>query len=377
MVLKNNSPHLPKLPFQPKEINRTSLGLEWQGKNIENMIGATQVPLGIAGPITIADKGNFIVPLATTEAALVASINRGLKALRQANHLQIISHYSGMTRGPVFVAADLKTAFRAAKMIKTTLMPKFKKRLQQISHHTRLLKIQTQILGRYLFVRFRFDTDEAMGMNMTTYATTSLADIIASELNLKLTTISANFCPDKKFSLANLFFGRGFQVWLEAIIPSRTIKQVLKTNLDKLLATYQQKIWYGTAISAGMSFNAHIANVLAAFYLATGQDLGHIADNSQAILVMEKQKSDLYLSLFLSNLNIGVVGGGTKLPSQKEAIKLILSGAKANYQGKKSALLAEVVAAAAAGGELSLMAALTNNTLACSHQKLSDYKKHG
>ncbi len=373
MVLKNNNSHLPSLPFQPQKISRTILGLEWQGKNIENMIGAIQVPLGLAGPIEIEGKGNFIVPLATTEGALVASVNRGLKALRQAKSLQIVSQYAGMTRGPVFVAPDLKAAFRAAEKIKTELRSKFVRRLKRLSQHTRLLKIQTQVLGRYLFVRFRFDTDEAMGMNMTTYATTALADIIETELGLRLTTISANFCPDKKFSFVNLFFGRGFQVWLEAIIPSLAINTILKTNLNDLLATYQQKIWYGTALVGGVSFNAHIANVLAAFYLATGQDLAHIADNSQAILVMEKRNKDLYLSLFLPSLNIGSVGGGTQLPTQKEAIELVLAGAKKSYRGRRSAILAEVLTAAMAGGELSLMAALATNTLACSHQKLTSY----
>ncbi len=371
MVLRYTNYHLTPLPFKPQTIPQTILGLEWQGKNIENMIGATQVPLGIAGPIKIEGKGNFVVPLATTEAALVASINRGLKALRSATEFKIISRYVGMTRGPVFVAPTMEEAFQAAEKIKTELVPTFKKRLAQLSQHTHLLKIQTQVLGHYLFARFRFDTDEAMGMNMVTYATTALAKIIEAKLNLKLTTVSANFCPDKKFAFANLFFGRGFQVWLEAIIPQEVVTKVLKTNLDDLLTIYQQKIWYGTALAGGLSYNAHIANVLAAFYLATGQDLAHIVENNQSILVMEKNKKGLYFSLFLPSLNIGSYGGGTQLPTQKETIKLILAGLDKNYSGRHAEVLAEVVAAAAAGGELSLLAALSSNTLARAHQKLT------
>ena len=272
------------------------------------------------------------------------------------------------------MAYSLDEAIAAGQAIKTKLTPLFKQRLKEISDHTNLIKIQTQVLGRYLFVRFRFDTDEAMGMNMTTYAATALSEIITHELNLKLTTVSANFCSDKKLSFSNFFFGRGYQVWLEAVIDQTSLKNILKTNADDLVRVYQQKIWYGTSMAGGLSFNAHVANVVAAFYLATGQDLGHIADNSQATLVMEKQGKDLYLSLFLPNLNIGIVGGGTKLPCQKEAIDLILKGTQPNYSGKKSAVLARVLATAAGAGELSLMAALTTNTLACAHKSLSGYK---
>ncbi len=375
MALNSKSSHLPPLPFKPKVVNQTILDLSWQDKNIENMIGATQVPLGVAGPVEIPDLGKFVVPLATTEAALVASVNRGLKTLRQATHLQIAVRYAGMTRGPIFEAGDLKTAIAAGRAIKTKLVPLFKQRLKDISQHTNLIKIQTQVLGRYLFVRFRFDTDEAMGMNMTTYAATALSEIISRQLGLKLTTVSANFCSDKKLSFSNFFFGRGYQVWLEAVISQNSLKNILKTNIDNLVKVYQQKIWYGTSMAGGFSFNAQVANVIAAFYLATGQDLGHVADNSQATLVMEKPDKDLYLSLFLPNLNIGVVGGGTKLPCQKEAIDLVLKGLNSEYAGKKSAVLASVLAAAAAAGELSLLAALSTNTLACAHKTLSGYGK--
>ncbi|MGB0979630.1 MAG: hypothetical protein ACPGVV_09550, partial [Croceimicrobium sp.] len=58
----------------------------YQG-NIENFIGMAQVPIGLAGPINIRGTkaiGDFYVPLASSEGALVASYNRGMKACRQS-----------------------------------------------------------------------------------------------------------------------------------------------------------------------------------------------------------------------------------------------------------------------------------------------------
>src|SRR4051812_916454 len=52
--------------------------------NIENFTGVAQVPIGFAGPVLINGehaKGEFYIPLATTEGTLVASYNRGMKVL--------------------------------------------------------------------------------------------------------------------------------------------------------------------------------------------------------------------------------------------------------------------------------------------------------
>src|SRR5687768_9729549 len=55
--------------------------------NVENPVGAAQVPLGVAGPLVVRGlhaSGGFYVPLATTEGALVRSYERGMAALARA-----------------------------------------------------------------------------------------------------------------------------------------------------------------------------------------------------------------------------------------------------------------------------------------------------
>jgi hydroxymethylglutaryl-CoA reductase (NADPH) len=72
---------------------------------IENMIGAAQIPMGVAGPVTIdggAYDGETYLPLATTEGALLASVNRGLSVIDDSGGAAARITKRGMTRAPVF-----------------------------------------------------------------------------------------------------------------------------------------------------------------------------------------------------------------------------------------------------------------------------------
>ena len=57
--------------------------LERYRGSIENCIGTVKLPVGLAGPLHIEGAhahGDYYLPLATTEAALVASYSRGAQA---------------------------------------------------------------------------------------------------------------------------------------------------------------------------------------------------------------------------------------------------------------------------------------------------------
>lgn len=365
----------PKLTSKTTWIENTYLEKsKFQGKNIENMIGATQVPLGIAGPINIPNHGKALVPLATTEGALVASVNRGLKAIELSGSLIVHANYQGMTRGPSFVTKNQAESQKIAKAIKLKELETLKSLASKTSNHIKLLKVQTKSIGKYIYIRFRFDTDEAMGMNMVTITTQILAQYLKNKFNITYTAISANFCVDKKIAYANWFFGRGYEVNAEATIPKTVLKKVLKTTASKIKDVYNQKIIYGSWITGTIgSYNAQFANIIAAIYLATGQDLGHVGENSQGILMLEEIGEDLYVNVWLPSLNIGTIGGGTKLPAQKEAIDLATSSV--SQKTKKSAFLAKIVAAAVLAGELSLLSAIAQQSLSDAHKQFSGRKK--
>ncbi|HEX6199348.1 MAG TPA: 3-hydroxy-3-methylglutaryl-CoA reductase, partial [Thermoanaerobaculia bacterium] len=79
-------------------------------RNCENFVGAAQVPVGVVGPVAVrgeAFEGETYALLATSEAALVASTNRGCAAIRRAGGARVWVEDVGMTRAPVFRTAGI------------------------------------------------------------------------------------------------------------------------------------------------------------------------------------------------------------------------------------------------------------------------------
>ena len=344
---------------------------EAQNKNCENMVGATSVPLGVAGPLLIHGeyaRGEFYLPLATTEAALVASVNRGCKAITTSGGVEVVSHYAGQTRAPVFKTSSLKES-KAFQIYIKNHISELKNIATTTSSHLSLLDAVTQLVGNNVYVRFRFDTFDAMGMNMVTNA----ADIIAKHLEKKCPVhciaVGGNFDVDKKPSWLNIISGRGRQVWAQATLAADVTNEVLKTTAQKIHQVVIDKCLIGSAISGSMGFNAHFANVVAALFIACGQDAAHICEGSCGITTTELNDGALRASIFLPDLPVGTVGGGTSLPAQKEALSLL--GVYGGDKGRNASIFAEIVAAAVLAGELSLLSAHAQGSLASSHQRLS------
>lgn len=342
-------------------------------RNCENMIGAAQVPLGIAGPLNIHHSlfgiQHYYIPLATTEGAFVASINRGCKAITEAGGAMTDSHRVGATRGPVFKVKNLMESDRLYKYLKTHLSD-LQKIASQTSRHVTLEKLLTRGVGRYRFVRFVFDTQDAMGMNMVTIASQAMAAYIEQETGVTCLSLAGNFDIDKKPAWLNFIENRGTKAWAEATIPANVLKNVLKTTAQRVFDVWLAKCMIGSAISGSMGFNAQYANVAAAIFLATGQDLGHVGEASMGITTTEIiDGKDLYVNVCLPDLMVGTVGGGTGLATQKEALTLL--GVAGGNNGQNAQRLAEITAAAVLAGEISLLASLSEGTLAKAHEKLA------
>ena len=327
----------------------------------ENLIGSTSLPLGVAGPLKV-NNNDFFVPLATTEGALVASVSRGCKAINLSGGATTFVENVGVTRGPVYETSGLKESFEFKKWIEHNFNL-LKAEAEKTSSHLKLKKLGTRIAGTNVYVRFYFDTQEAMGMNMATIATDIMCRIIEKNTKVKCLSVSGNFCIDKKPAWINFISGRGKQVWAEVILKKEVVEQVLKTTPEKFFDVWLAKCMIGSAMSGSLGFNAHFANIVAAFFAVTGQDLAHVVEGSMGMTTSKVLKNgDLYVSVYLPAVMIGTVGGGTKLKTKQEALSII--GAKTSEE------LAQVLGGAVLAGEISLLASLAEGSLSKAHEKL-------
>lgn len=353
-----------KLKIKLKEIEKAQFR-DLNNIHCENLIGATITPLGVAGPLFVNGdniKGSYYIPLATTEGALVASVDRGCKAINLSKGATTALDNIGTTRGPVFETKGIKESRNFKQWLEENILL-IKKTTEETSFHLKLTKLDINISGKYVYVRFYFNTGEAMGMNMVTIGTDKAVKVIEKETKVNCVSLSGNYCVDKKPSWLNFISGRGRRVWSEAIISKKNIKDVLKTTPERIFNTWLLKCMIGSAMSGSLGFNSHFANIIAAVFIATGQDPGHIVEGSMGVTTAKILKNeDLYLSVYLPALMIGTVGGGTKIKIKKEALSIIGID--------KSDQLAQVIGGAVLAGELSLLASLSEGSLAEAHKKL-------
>ena len=348
-------------------ISNTQIG-QAEEKNCEQMFGAVLVPVGLAGPLKITfssgETRDVYLPLATTEGALVASVNRAAKALSNSGGVRVSSEYVGITRSIAFAAKNVKKISLAIRKLEKD----WKQVAEATSKHLKILSYDIDASGGVVFLTIAADTDEAMGMNMITIAAQAAGEFIAHTLKIKMLTVAGNVDSDKKPSRRTKKYGRGYRVHAEAVIDAKTVRDVLKSDIDDICATARAKLDVGTKVAGALGKNLHAANVVAAAYLALGQDVAHVVEGSLADTTVRKVKGGVLLLVDLPAVLVGVRGGGTELPAQKQCLNLIL---KQKTTLRPSTQLAETIGAAVLAGELSLLAAQATNTLARSHKKLA------
>jgi len=83
--------------------------------HLENFIGCVKLPVGLAGPLRVNGlfaQGDYYLPLATTEAALVASYSRGAQLISEAGGCTALLLNEGICRAPGFAFANLEEVGR-------------------------------------------------------------------------------------------------------------------------------------------------------------------------------------------------------------------------------------------------------------------------
>ncbi|KAF0038878.1 hypothetical protein F2P81_009362 [Scophthalmus maximus] len=279
------------------------------GTCCENVIGYMPVPVGVAGPLLLDEK-QFYVPMATTEGCLVASTNRGCRALSLSGgcHSSILA--DGMTRGPV---VRLPSACRAAE-VKVWLETSdsfslIKEVFDQTSRFARLEKLLVSLAGRSLYIRFQSQTGDAMGMNMLSKGTEQALRRLQQQYpDMEVLSVSGNYCTDKKSAAINWILGRGKSAVCEATVPAKVVREVLKSSTAALVDLNINKNLVGSAMAGSIGgFNAHAANIVAAIYIACGQDPAQTVGSSNCITQMEPagpDGEDLYISCTMPSIEL-------------------------------------------------------------------------
>ena len=337
-------------------------------KNIENPIGTIQIPIGVAGPLKINGehaKDEFFVPLATSEGALVASINRGCSAITASGGVNARVIGDKMTRAPAIKTESVVEAVKVKQWFEDKF-DELKEIAESTTRHGKLVKIDPIIIvGNYVYPRFVYSTGDSMGMNMVTIATEKVLTKLYDDLGVHALALSGNLCVDKKPAAINIVEGRGKTVVADIIIPEAIVRAKLKTTAKAIEEVNIAKNLIGSAAAGSMAFNAHFANMIGAIFLATGQDEAHVVEGSLGITTAEDRDGDLYFSVNMPDLPVATIGGGTRLETANEGLKIIDCAGT----GKVNKF-AEIVISTVLAGELSLVAAISAGHLAKAHQEL-------
>jgi hydroxymethylglutaryl-CoA reductase (NADPH) len=368
--------YLNGLAINTVQIQNSNLALSHITKNIESYIGSIEIPVGLVGPLRYNTPNGYEMvysAAATLEGALIASMNRGAKAVSLSGGFSANVVHQKMVRCPMFIFShenECQLFYEWIKKHESDL----KHEAEKHSNHAKLIDISPVVTGNSVHIYFIFNTADASGQNMTTTCTWH-AILLARELFYQQYAIEpihfvieGNGASDKKVSVGNITRGRGINVTAEAELDEKVIESVLRTTSNKLLLCYESSLKIAQ-LEGIVGYNINVSNAIASIFAATGQDLGSLYESSTGILKLSKTSNGLHFHLTLPNLVIGTIGGGTHLPKQKEILEMMNC-----FGSGKVHRLAEIIAGFALSLETSTFAAIVSGQFAKAHEKLGRNK---
>lgn len=323
----------------------------------------TPLPTQWVGPILFKGaviEGKVSAPLATYESPLWPSTSRGAGVSRHSGGIHVSMVDERMSRSIALRAPDATTAVAAWNAIRGR-QDEVAAVVATTSRFARLIEMNRQFAGNLLFIRLECETGDASGHNMVTKAAEAVQNwILSAYPELAYASISGNFCIDKKASAVNGLLGRGKHMIADMQVPERIVHRMLHTTAQDVVRLNYEKNYVGSTLAGSLrSANAHFANMLLGFYLATGQDAANIIEASQGMVHCEDRDGDLYISCTLPNLIMGSVGAGKNIPEIEENLNK-LGCMEDRAPGENARRLAGICAGVVLCGELSLLAAQTN-----------------
>jgi hydroxymethylglutaryl-CoA reductase (NADPH) len=346
-------------------IGSHSFDPEMMRGNIENPVGVAQVPLGVAGPVLVHGKharGLFYVPMATTEGALIRSYERGMVALTRAGGVEVALLADENQISPSFFF-DTVAAAQGFSEWAPRHLSEMQAAASATTRHGRLTNLKCYQIGRQVIVNLGFETGDAQGMNMIAKAADAVCRWVQEHHKIASYLIFSGLCSEKRASGFVMTRGKGKRVTAGALVPHDILRMYLHVTAEQM-----HRVWQSTVIghlqAGAIGYNAHYANGLAAIFIATGQDVANVANAACGITSFELHPNGLYVSATLPALTVATVGGGTGLPTQREALEMM--GCFGTGKAKK---FAEIVAAAVLGGEISMGAAMASGEFVAAHEQ--------
>ena len=333
--------------------------------NIENAIGAVQVPLGIAGPLHVRGEhadGTFFVPMATTEGALVRSYERGALALTRAGGASVRLFVDENRISPLFIFDEVAEAADFVRELPDHFEA-LRAEVAATTRHGRLLRIEPHPVGRQVMAHFCFSTGDAGGMNMIAKATDRACRWLVEQGIAKRFYLFSALDSEKHASSSLFIGGKGKKVVAGARIPARLVRSYLGTTPERMLELWDANV-LGQFHAGSTTCNAHYANGLAALFIACGQDVANVANAAVGVTRIEVgEEGDLYATVTLPSLTVATVGGGTHLGTARGCLEML-----GCLGAGRAARLAEIAAAFLLGGEISLIGAIAAGELVGAHE---------
>ncbi len=334
--------------------------------NVENPIGCAQMPLGVAGPLRVRGEhaqGTYYVPLATTEGALVRSYERGMVALTRAGGAVARIYRDENRVSPIFDFESVEAAFDFVADL-PDYFDSLRTEAEATTRHGRLLRVESQPVGRQVIVSFYYSTADAQGMNMIVKATERACRWLAAEAGVSSCYVFSGYNGEKRAAGSLLAGGKGKKVVAGALLPRRLVKTFFRVTPERFSHLWRRTV-VGHLATGAIGYNGHYANGLTALFIACGQDVANVANSALGITQFEvTAEGDLYASVMLPSLSIATVGGGTGLGSSRECLQA-LGCAGTGGVGK----LAEITAATLLAGELSFGGAIASGEIVAAHEQ--------
>lgn len=336
--------------------------------NVENFMGMTQMPLGVTGPLLINGqyaKGEFLIPLATTEGTLVASYNRGMRAITESGGITTTVFDDYMQRAPAF-------KFKSARDVQAFMLwfdenyTHIKELAESTSSVAKLEFVQRWPVHNTLYMRWNFSTGDAAGQNMVSKATHLACGWIQKEYPGEIVTyaFSGGMDTDKKHSHMNNLHSRGKRVIAEVVLKKEVLERLMRTTAEAV-QNMRDIISQGSLLAGASYTGGHSANGIAAFFIATGQDEANVVESHAGqTFTKALDNGDLYWSWTLPSIIVATFGGGTGLATQRECLEML--DCVGTGKAKK---LAEIVAGLVAAGDISIANAVVANEFVASHEK--------